>query len=965
MLEDSMHINTRNRKPGLIICAPEMRLIRFLLCCLLAFCLISSAAAQNSKGAIAGRVQDSSGAILQGAQVRLQESGAAAATNAEGEFALNDVEPGNYKLLVSYVGFRAFEKDVVVSAGEPQNLEVRMEVGSANEEILVTAERPRGEAEAINRSRMADNVLQVLPAEVITSLPNANVADALGRLPSVTLERIEGEGVYIQVRGTEPRLTNVTIDGISVPSPEPTVRQIRLDVLPADLVESVEINKTLAPNIDGDGIGGSVNMKTKTAGEFPTITLYGIGGYNKILGGRYNDQFGGTVGHRFGRSRKLGILFGGTYDFNGRGIDNYQPAIDPASTFSQPIYDNNTIREYRYYRERWGYAGSADYKLSTSSSFYLRGLYSNLRDYGDKWYYEPVSTSAPKFYTSSKRPDASISNLVLGGKHQLPSALLSWEVSFARSYELDSAGNPKADFSWIGSKLVCGYSPATQTDTLVPHFGSGCDGANSPLQVASNWGFKDITTSTGLSAQLNLTASASYSRNYHLGSHFGIFEVGGKIRNGHKFQNATETVYDGWSAANYPMTQFLDSFSSSNYLNNDYFGGHFGPLSNFDKVASFTLSSLGGYVDGYKTAADTYPNIFNIVERISAGYLMNTMDFGRLHVVAGVRIEGTQMNTLGYNVTLYPAGSGLCATSTGCGVPVPVNNNPSYVNILPSISLRYALDSQSGLRLVYGRGVSRPDAYQLVPYVTEDDSTNPATIAEGNPRLKPEHANNYDLLYERYLNPTGIIQAGFFFKQINDTLISTSYTATSGLYAGDLVSQWLNVSNAELYGFEISYQQRLAMLPGLLKGFGVMANYSWTDSRIKSIPGRADSPGLQRQAPNTWNISPTYDRGRLSARVGMSYNGPSIYQYEYQTASDVSRLGPTGPTGDVYTLPHFQLDAQASFRLSHGLSAVVYGLNLTNEVFGYYTGSPVFVNQREWYKATYAGGLRYNFNRER
>jgi TonB-dependent receptor len=926
---------------------------------------VLSAAAVDTKGVVAGRVVDSSGAILQGAHVQLQGKDIAVPSDSQGEFALTDLAPGAYKLQVSYVGFKPFEKDVTVAAGETQQVEVRLEVASANEEVLVTAERPRGEAEAINRTRMADNILQVLPAEVITSLPNANVADAVGRLPSVTLERIEGEGVYLQVRGTEPRLTNVTIDGITVPSPEPAVRQVRLDVIPADLVESVEINKTLAPNLDGDGIGGSVNMKTKTAGEFPTVNLYGLGGYNNILGGRYNDQFGGTVGHRFLRDRKLGILFGGSYDFNGRGIDNYQPAIDPASTFAQPIYDNNTIREYRYYRNRWGFAGSADYKLGAFSSIYLRGLYSNLQDYGEKWYYEPVATSAPKFYTSSKRPDVSIGSLTLGGKHQLPDSLLTWEVSFSRSYEKDSAGNPKADFSWIGPSLVCGYNPAAQTDSLVPHFGSGCDAANSPLQNASDWGFKDITMSTGQSAQVNLTAAAAYSVNYHLGSHFGILEIGGKVRNGHKYQNATETVYDGWKAASYPMTQFQGSFNSTNYLNNYYFGGHFGPVSDFDAVSSYTLANLSSYVDGYKTAVDTYPNIFDIVERISAGYIMDTMDFGHLHVVGGVRFEGTQMNTLGYNVTLYPAGSKLCTLSTGCGVPAAVNNNPSYVNILPSLSLRYALDTQSALRLVYGRGVSRPDSYQLVPYVTEDDSTNPPTIAEGNPSLKPEHANNYDLLYERYLNPTGIIQAGFFYKQINDTLISTSYTATSGMYQGDLVSQWLNVTNAQIHGFEASYQQRLAMLPGPLKGLGMLANYSWAASQIKRIPGRLDSPALQRQAPNTWNISPTYDRGRLSVRAGLSYNGASIYQYEYQTSSDVSHLGPTGPTGDVYTLPHFQLDAQASVRLGHGLTAVVYGLNLTDEVFGYYTGSTVFVNQREWYKPTYAGGFRYSLNRER
>ncbi|MGA2117548.1 MAG: TonB-dependent receptor [Bryobacteraceae bacterium] len=935
-----------------------------LFVCLFSLCAAGSGGAQTM-GAITGRVIDNSGAVLQGAQIQVQPLGVSVASDAEGDFALSGLPAGSYKITVSYVGFESFEKDVAVTAGEVLKLDVKMQVTSAKQEIIVTAERPRGEAEIINRERTADNILQVLPAEVITSLPNANVADALGRLPSVTLERIEGEGVYIQVRGTEPRLTNVTIDGISVPSPEPTVRQIRLDVLPADLVESVEVNKTLAPNMDGDGIGGSVNMKTKTAGEFPTVNLYGIGGWDPIMGGRYNDQFGGTVGHRFLRSKKLGILFGGSYDFNGRGIDNLQPAIDPASTFSKPIYDDNTIREYRYYRNRWGYAGSSDYKISDFSSIYVRGLYSNLQDYGDKWYYEPQATSAPKFYTSSKRPDASISSYTLGARKQFSSSLLSWEVSVSRAYELDSAGNPKADFSWIGSSLICGYNPVGQANPNIPHFGNGCDLAGSPLQVASNWGFKDITTSTGQSDQLNLTGSASYSTNYHVGSHYGIFEFGGKIRNGHKFQNATETVYDGWKAANYPMTQFLDSFSSSNYMSGNYFGGHYGPVSNFNQLQSFTLANLSSYVDGYKTASDTYPNIFDTIERISAGYIMNTMDFGKLHILAGVRFEGTQMDTLGYNVTLYPAGSGNCKTSTGCGVPVPVTNNPSYADALPSVSLRYALSGESALKAVYARGVSRPDIYQLVPYVTEDDSTNPATIAEGNPHLKPAHANNYDLLYERYLNPAGILQAGFFFKQINDTLISTSYTASSGPYQGDLVSQWINASNAELHGFEISYQQRLAMLPGRLGGFGMMANYSWTGSEIKSIPGRSDSPTLQRQAPNSWNISPTYDRGRLSIRVGLSYNGASIYQYEYQTASDPTGLGPKGPTGDVYTAAHLQLDTQGSFRIGHGLSAVVYGLNLTDEPLAYYNGSPIFVNQREWYKPTYAGGLRYSLNREK
>ena len=921
---------------------------------------------QTTKGIITGRVTDTTGSVLQGAQIQVQPKGLTVASDVQGEFTIPDLSAGDYKLSVSYLGFKEFTADLKLGAGENKSIEAKLEVAGDAQQVLVTSDLPRGEAEAINRTRMADNILQVLPAQIITSLPNANVADALGRMPSVTLERIEGEGVYIQVRGTEPRQTNVTIDGVSIPSPEPTVRQIRLDVLPADLIESVELNKTLVPNIDGDGIGGSVNLRTKLAGEFPTLNLYGIGGYDSILGGRDSYQYGGTTGHRFGKKKEFGVLFGGSKDYNGRGIDNEQPALDPLSTFAKPIYDDNTIREYRYYRSRYGFTGNADWKVNDSTSIYFKSIFSDLKDYGDKWYYAPYATAAPKFYTSSKRPDASISSFMIGGRKQFTSALLTWEGFAARSYENDSAGNPKADFSWIGPTLNCGYDPTTQSSTTVPHFGSGCDGLNSPLQVAANWGFKDITTSKGLSAQLNLGGAASYSQNYHLGSHFGIFEFGFKTVNAHKYQDATENVYDGWKATSYPMTMFLSNFSTSNFFNNQYFGGHFGPVSDFNQMQTFTLANFGSFLDGYKTAAASLSGQFSTIERITSGYMMNTMDFGRWHIVAGLRIEGTQMNARGNNITLYPAGSKNCALASGCGTSTPIITAPTYVSALPSLSARYTLTQDSGLRFVYGYGISRPDVYQLTPYVSLDDSTNPATVSIGNPALKPEHAHNFDALYEKYLNPVGIIQAGFFYKQLTDTLISTNYTGLSGTtYAGDLVSQWINAGTGHLYGFEIAYQQRMTFLPGPLAAIGLLANYGWAGSSQIGIPGRTDHPTLQRQAPNTWNISPTYDKGRVSIRVGLSYNGPSIYQYTYQSVSDPSGLGPKGPSGDVFTLSHLQLDVQGSLRLKYGFTFIASGLNLTNEVFGYYTGSPIFVNQREYYKPTYSIGLRYTLNREK
>ena len=350
------------------------------------------AQSQTAKGIVTGRVTDTTGAVLQGAQIQLQPKGVTVASDVQGEYTIPDLSAGDYKLTISFLGFKEFSTDVKLAAGENKSVEAKLEVASDAQQVLVTADLPRGEAEAINRTRMADNILQVLPAQIITSLPNANVADAVGRMPSVSLERIEGEGVYIQVRGTEPRQTNVTIDGVTIPSPEPTVRQIRLDVIPADLIESVELNKTLVPNIDGDGIGGSVNLRTKLAGEFPTLSMYGIGGYDSILSGRDSYQYGGTTGQRFGKKKQFGVLFGGSKDYNGRGIDNEQPALDPLSTFAKPIYDDNTIREYRYYRSRWGFTGNVDYKINDSTGIYFKSIYSNLKDYGDKWYYAPYAT---------------------------------------------------------------------------------------------------------------------------------------------------------------------------------------------------------------------------------------------------------------------------------------------------------------------------------------------------------------------------------------------------------------------------------------------------------------------------------------------------------------------------------------------------------------------------------------------
>src|SRR6266851_3101750 len=289
----------------------------FVAAVFVSFLSMSSLNAQDRKGSITGHLTDINHDPLVGARVTLEPIGYSTATDAQGQFTISDLQPNKYTLTVSYVGFKTFSKEVTVTSSGAANMDAVLEIATVSEEVIVRGERERGEVEALNRERTADNIVQVLPADVITSLPNTNIADAVGRLPSVSLERDEGEGKYVQIRGTEPRLSNLTINGILVPSPEGNVRNIKMDVIPSGIVEFIEVNKTLSANQDGDAIGGSVDLVTKTAGERPTLDFEGQSGYTNIIGGRWLDAFNGTVGQRFGARKQWGFLLGGTYDWNG------------------------------------------------------------------------------------------------------------------------------------------------------------------------------------------------------------------------------------------------------------------------------------------------------------------------------------------------------------------------------------------------------------------------------------------------------------------------------------------------------------------------------------------------------------------------------------------------------------------------------------------------------------------------
>ena len=486
----------------------------------------------------------------------------------------------------------------------------------------------------------------------------------------------------------------------------------------------------------------------------------------------------------------------------------------------------------------------------------------------------------------------------------------------------------------------------------------------------------------------DLTGSISVARQYTAGSHFGTVEMGFKVRDTHKASRFFEPTFN--TDINPPFGQFnpapaapLTTFIGNSAPPNPkyYLGGNYKllPFSNFDTVLSYfkahftgsTCPNLGGGLFCEDTSFEhliSDSNDYHTLERVTAGYVQNTITIGRFRVLGGLRIEGTQGSFVG-TIANFDTNGNFVSDK-------PLPGERTYVDYLPSVQVQYKINSSTNIRAAYGRGIARPNFGDLPPYLLIDASRNPIRITAGNINLKKTHANDYDFLFEHYFKTVGVIEAGWFYKDLTDPIVVAQTTLPPGTLLPDgtkttAVSQQkqpINLAKGHIQGVEFAWQQHLTFLPGLMNGMGVAANYSYTTSRTNFPVGkdpangnadnRTDNPPLVRQAPNNWNFDATYDKGPISARMGLSHNDRSIFAYNFQS---LPPGGITGPNGDVYYYPHTQLDAQFSYRLphAHGLHLVGSFLNLTNEVFGFYQGSEIYPIQREYYSRTMSGGIRW------
>ena len=274
-------------------------------------------------GDISGKVSgSSSGDFLPGANVMLDGTNYGTSSDRFGNFKIDGVPEGDYTLKVTYVGYGDFSQAVTVGT-EGVSVDVSLDVDYVSMEGVNVTGLAQGQAKALSQQRSAGNIKNVVSRDQMEKFPDQNVADVLQRLPGIALESDHGEGRYVQIRGAEASLNTTTINGVKVPSPE-DVRKISLDIIPSYSLGSVEVTKAITPDMDGDAIGGHVNLITKNAFDYDGQFMEAkVAGGHRPLYGKSGSMGAFTYGNQF-MDGNLGLIVSGSYEFNDMKTDNIE-----------------------------------------------------------------------------------------------------------------------------------------------------------------------------------------------------------------------------------------------------------------------------------------------------------------------------------------------------------------------------------------------------------------------------------------------------------------------------------------------------------------------------------------------------------------------------------------------------------------------------------------------------------------
>jgi TonB-dependent receptor len=901
----------------------------------------------QSTGEIVGRVFDTrTDDYLPGANVILEGTYLGAASDRDGLYRITNVPPGTYTLKAIFIGYKDYTATVTMGEDGGRVIQdVPLEISYIEaDEIVVVGER-QGQAKALSIQRTATNIKNVVAEEQMQRFPDLNTAEVIQRLPAISVERDQGEARYVLIRGTEPRLSTTTINGEKVASPEDEGRLVGLDVISANQLASVEVTKAITPDMDGDAIGGAVNLVTKSAFDYNRQVLYGtVGGSYGDLRGKASYQADLTYANRFGKNRNIGLTVSGSYHRFDRGSDDNEmewgSEDDINGTEIPWALQDLQLRDYwKVQRERYGVSGALEYRLSQGNQFFVNGMYNyrtddewrnRLRIRPDKGDYNSatdISEAAIERALRDRIENQTIYSVSAGGQHQLNKLGVDFRVAYsygeeAKPDELAHAFELDEDVDLI----------LNLSDTDIPQYRITNLQNGYELQPG-NYELDEIEWSDQLSTDKNMIAALNLKYPFMLGQNQGQLKFGGKLLLKDR-KDENKTIVYGWEGTeDILMSRYIASDYNDNFMDGDY---DIGFLPDGDKWREFFENNRDrtGRLEGEFDHEDADPANYKAKEDVYAYYGMATLNFGKGMVLGGLRHEFTKTDYTGNIVTFNEDGDYESTQE--------VQRDSSYSHILPSLHVRYSITPRSNIRAAYTRTLARPNYYDLVPYniiLREDEE-----IARGNPTLKPTTSHNVDLLVEYYMQGIGILSGGFFYKALDNIIFPSIFDEVGGPYDGYEVVQPINGETATLYGIEINWQQQFVFLPGFWSGFGVYANYTYTDSKA-DLTGRDDTV-LPGQSGDVANFALSYEKYGFQGRVSLAYFGKYIF-----AVGDNS-------DEDIYYDENLRIDFTASQRITRYLQAYLQFVNLNNTPLRFYIGDTKRPIQREFYSWWTQFGLK-------
>jgi len=964
---------------------------------LLLLAVILSASLALGAGAVKGKVSDrSTSDALPGANIIVKGTSLGTVTNLDGGYTIKNIPAGSHTLVASYLGY--VSKTIVVTIPEGGTVQQDFQLVPTTiegQEVLVTAQA-QGQLQAINQQLASDKIASIVSEAKMQELPDFNAAQAISRLPGVASVQSSGEASKVVIRGLAPQYNAVAVSGLNLASTGSTTigaasqggtsgaintdRSVDLTMVTPYMLKTVEVYKSLTPDMNANAIGGFVNMELREAPDEFKADVLAQGGYTQKSDKYNNYRFVGSASDRF-FDNDLGVYVLGNVESYDRSADNMNATYTPSSStvqadgFRPVIVNNVTLNRHLETRQRYGANLILDYRLP-SGTLKSINLFSRLNS--QAWDYRTILDYEFKNINFRYREGETKTDMALNAlEYANDFGLFAAELKVANSYSRNfTPGSPQYDLSQTGG---------------VPG-GTVVNGRPEELVRSVNYLGADKVYLNNISLfsadykENDQTYKGDFKVPFHVeGITSGFLKLGGEYRyNDHR--NDQGTPYAGMRAGSPISNQLTGLIGSTYHLTLDSAAGYF-PGTNFTttdqslldpflnnrfgsvlwapdpsvlngvtdllrstpgiNAVNATGSNAGGWFDG---PYQRLPNKYKYIEKYYAAYFMGNLNFGEdVSVVGGLRWEEVKSYFDAYNLA-----DGRDATRQTVD---SVFAHPWNRFVLPMIQGKWNMVSWADFRYSYTQTLARPDYHMLSPHFNMDYTQ--FNVWAGNPRLVPAHAYNHDVFLTFHSNDWGLLSIGGFYKEIKNFSFATRYalhpTAPPGLdsvnsYAvrtasgivhpkdGAMLNTYMNSAyTAYVRGFEIDLQTRFWYLPEPLNGFVLGANYTHIWSKA-TYPWRNDTTIII--PPRSTKVV-TIDRTRtgrlinqpddvLNAYVGYDYEGFSVRLSFLFQGNSVSNIGAFAEQ-DGFTTDYFRIDGSVRQKLPWaGLQIFLDVTNLNN-----------------------------------